>query len=65
MIQSKCAELLFLIGCVLVHVGESNFVDNSRSKNNKPFFMNRVDDIIGNGSSGIVDDRFIFTTKRC
>jgi hypothetical protein len=64
MIQSKCAELLFLIGCVLVRVGESNFVDNSRSKNNKPFFMNRFDDIIGNGS-GLVDDRFMFTTMRC
>lgn len=63
MIQSKkSAELLFLIGCVLVHVGsESNFVLNSL-KNNKPFLnMNRVDEIIGSGN----DDRFAFTTMRC
>lgn len=64
MIQSKYAELLFLIGCVLVHVSngsEGNFIFNSL-KNNKPFFnMNRVDEIIGSGS----DDRFTFTTMRC
>lgn len=64
MIQSKCAELLFLIGCVLVNVGngsESNFIFNSL-KNNKPYFnMNRVDEIIGSGN----DDHFTFTTMRC
>lgn len=65
MIQSNCAELLFLIGCVLVCGSTGNFIQNL-SRNNKPFFVIRMDDIIGNGSGhNAVDDRFIFTTKRC
>lgn len=70
MIQSNCAELLFLIGCVLVCGSEGNFIQFS-SRNNKPFFIIRMDDIIGNGSGNdyishnAVDDHFIFSTKRC
>lgn len=49
MIQSKCAELLFLIGCVSVcgsgSNSKSNFVHYSL-KNNKPFVMNRHDNVV-------------------
>ena len=61
MIQSKCADLLFLIGVVC---GVVSCSVNYFGRNNKPFLVDR-DDIIGSHERQSNDDRFMFTTMRC
>jgi hypothetical protein len=63
MIQLKCADLLLLIGAVMCGVASNN-VDYF-DRNNKPFLVNRDDDIIGSHERRFDDDRFMFTTMRC
>jgi hypothetical protein len=65
MIQSKCAELWFLIGVVMCGVAGNSA--GYFEKNNENIFVVRAgDEIIGNGGSHHLNDgRFIFTTMRC